>query len=199
MSSEKKESGAVDNTRQMFETWAAFDCLVYEFDRNDDGTYVNEHVQSMWIGYEQGDRERRRIAAANERIRQIAHEVIDILQAKSNTADDEELAENAFQLRDLLNETDADESLFERHVVPAWLAKETFAIQYNPNCPSRYLVRLPGFLSGSIDMKSYYREPPEGTKDALGFGNSIVEAAVKAKAEQESARVKVENNRRKRV
>lgn len=189
----------MSDIRARFETWAAFDCLVHEFDRKDDGTYENEHVQSMWIGYEEGDRERRRIAAANERIRQIAHEVIDILQTKSNRADDEELAENACQLRDLLNETDADETLFEKHGVPNWLARETFAIQHNPNCPSRYLVRLPGFLSGGIDMKSYYREPPEGTKDALGFGNSIVEAARKAKAERESARAKIESNRRKRA
>lgn len=70
------------------------------------------------------------------------------------------------------------------HVIPDWLVRETFAIQHNPNCPSRYLVRLPGHKCGFIDMKSYYVDPPEGTKDALGFGNSLAEAAEKARDNQ---------------
>ncbi|MBO0141454.1 hypothetical protein JZX87_09795 [Agrobacterium sp. Ap1] len=64
-------------------------------------------------------------------------------------------------------------------VVPEELLKLTFAIQYNPNCPSPWLVRLPG-KSGSIDMKPY-RDligiVPHQTGDVLGFGKTLEEAA----------------------
>lgn len=37
-----------------FEKWAALECQVSEFEKNEDGTYVNDNVQSMWIGYQGG-------------------------------------------------------------------------------------------------------------------------------------------------
>jgi len=52
------------------------------------------------------------------------------------------------------------------------LNKETYVVQHNPNCPSPFLVRLVGPESGIIDMK-YYDE----TKDILGFGKTLEEAA----------------------
>jgi hypothetical protein len=72
--------------------------------------------------------------------------------------------------------------------LPAWLMKMTFAIQHNPNCPRPFLVRLPGFHVGALDMKTYYG-PAEGrTKDALGFGTTAEEAAHAALAIIETAR-----------
>jgi len=66
-----------------------------------------------------------------------------------------------------------------REVLPPELLKLTFAIQHNPNCPSPWLVRLPG-KSGAIDMKPY--GDPLGlvrhqTGDILGFGKTLEEAA----------------------
>lgn len=52
------------------------------------------------------------------------------------------------------------------------LNKETYVVQHSPNCPSPFLVRLVGPESGVIDMK-YYDE----TKDILGFGKTLEEAA----------------------
>ncbi|MGF9564119.1 hypothetical protein AAIH70_11450 [Neorhizobium sp. BT27B] len=77
----------------------------------------------------------------------------------------------------------------ENHVagVPEDLLKLTFAIQHNPNCPSQWLVRLPG-KSGSIDMKPY-RDligiVPHQTGDILGFGKTLDEAARAALAASE--------------
>lgn len=72
-------------------------------------------------------------------------------------------------------------------VVPEDLLNLTFAIQYNPNCPSQWLVRLPG-KSGSIDMKPY-RDligiVPHQTGDVLGFGKTLDEAARAALAASE--------------
>jgi hypothetical protein len=71
--------------------------------------------------------------------------------------------------------------------VPEDLLKLTFAIQHNPNCPSQWLVRLPG-KSGSIDMKPY-RDligiVPHQTGDILGFGKTLDEAARAALAASE--------------
>ena len=66
------------------------------------------------------------------------------------------------------------------------LEKLTFAVQHNPNCPSPWLVRLPG--KGPIDMK-HYGDPlgltkPE-TGDILGFGKTFDEAADAALAVKE--------------
>jgi hypothetical protein len=63
--------------------------------------------------------------------------------------------------------------------VPEELLKWTFAVQHNPNCPSPYLVRLPG-KSGIIDMKPYgdgVGFVRHQTGDILGFGKTFAEAA----------------------
>ena len=56
----------------------------------------------------------------------------------------------------------------------------TFAVQHNPNCPSPWLVRMPG-KSMVIDMKPYASfgplEKDEMTGDILGFGKTFGEAA----------------------
>jgi hypothetical protein len=63
--------------------------------------------------------------------------------------------------------------------VPVELLRLTFAVQHNPNCPSPWLVRLPG-KSGTIDMKPY-RDVigivKHETGDRLGFGKTFAEAA----------------------
>jgi hypothetical protein len=62
--------------------------------------------------------------------------------------------------------------------VPAELLNQTFAVQYNRNCPSPWLVRMPKG-SAIIDMKPYSSFTPadELTVDALGFGKTFQEAA----------------------
>ena len=65
----------------------------------------------------------------------------------------------------------------------AQLGKLTFAVQHNPNCPSAWLVRLPG--QGPIDMKPYgdvLGLVAHQTGDILGFGKTFGEAARKALA-----------------
>ncbi|WP_175857908.1 hypothetical protein [Burkholderia anthina] len=72
----------------------------------------------------------------------------------------------------------AEESIFP---IPDWLLGETFALQYSPNCPSRFLVRLVGRQRARIDLKPYCTAPEDQlTHDALGFGKSLAEAAEKA-------------------
>lgn len=65
-------------------------------------------------------------------------------------------------------------------VVPEWMAKHTFAVQHNPNCPSPWLVRMPG-KSAVIDMKPYAtfgaQGPDQLTVDILGFGKTLADAA----------------------
>jgi hypothetical protein len=73
----------------------------------------------------------------------------------------------------------------QAQTVPAWLLELTFAVQYNPNCPSPFLVRMPGFNAGCIDNKSYYGGQ---TQDALGFGVTLEAAALAAYAVVEKAR-----------
>lgn len=69
---------------------------------------------------------------------------------------------------------------------PAWLLKETYAVQYSPNCPKPYLVRLVGAGKGQIDLKPYAWEME--TKDALGFGLTLAEAAENARQAQQTAK-----------
>lgn len=75
--------------------------------------------------------------------------------------------------------------------IPVWLPKKTFALQYNPNCPSPFLVRMVGKGKGCLDLKPYISitvrgEPKEElTQDALGFGKTLTEAAEKARKEAE--------------
>lgn len=67
-----------------------------------------------------------------------------------------------------------------------------YAVQHNPNCPAKYLVRLVG-KSGRIDLKPYGNHFPSvkrETGDVLGFGKTIDEAidnalAAAAPAKQE--------------
>lgn len=63
--------------------------------------------------------------------------------------------------------------------IPDWLLQKTFAVQHNPNCPSMFCVRLVGRGTGSLDY-----EIPSVTKDALGYGKTIEEAAENARSEQ---------------
>ena len=68
----------------------------------------------------------------------------------------------------------------------------TYAVQHNPNCPAKYLVRLVG-KSGRIDLKPYGNHFPSvkhETGDVLGFGKTLDEAidnaiAAAAPAKQE--------------
>lgn len=64
------------------------------------------------------------------------------------------------------------------HIVPEWLTRDTFALQYNTNCPSPFLVRLIGQGKGALDLQPYAGEGRTG--DALGFGATIEEAAQRA-------------------
>lgn len=61
--------------------------------------------------------------------------------------------------------------------VPAWLRRETFAVEYNPNCPSPYLVRLVGKGVGQITHDN---------RDARGYGQTLREAAIAALASRVS-------------
>ncbi len=63
--------------------------------------------------------------------------------------------------------------------VPAILLGMTFAVEYNPNCPSPWLVRMPG-AKAVIDHKSYVADAPFLTEDALGFGRTLAQAATNA-------------------
>ena len=56
--------------------------------------------------------------------------------------------------------------------VPAWLSAQTYRVEYNPNCPSPFLVRLVAKGRSRI----YGDE-----KDALGYGKTLDEAAEAAK------------------
>jgi hypothetical protein len=73
--------------------------------------------------------------------------------------------------------------------IPDWLLNSTFGVQYNPNCPSKWLVRLVG-IGGFLDWKHYAGKPPE-TKDAFGFGKTITEAAENARKMQTELRSKI--------
>lgn len=68
------------------------------------------------------------------------------------------------------------------NVVPEWLAAETFAVQHCPNCPKPYLVRLIARGRGLLDLKPYCGDPSNITRDVLGFGLTLQEAAEAARA-----------------
>jgi hypothetical protein len=82
-----------------------------------------------------------------------------------------------------------DEPKSDEETVPAWLLEKTFCVEYCPNCPKRWLVRMPG-KSAVIDKlpyrSSYIRGEarPPLTKDALGFGDTLEEAALIALNQQ---------------
>lgn len=75
----------------------------------------------------------------------------------------------------------------------------TFAVQHNPNCPSPWLVRLPGD-SLFIDFKPYYSLVSDDiTGDVLGFGKTFEEAADKALEEAEIHKTKRMNDLQNRI
>jgi len=59
--------------------------------------------------------------------------------------------------------------------VPAWLAKHTYRVEHNPNCPSPYLVRL--------IAKNKARIVGDKT-DACGYGKTLQQAAENARKTQ---------------
>lgn len=68
------------------------------------------------------------------------------------------------------------------------LCQLTFAIQHNPNCPHKFLIRLPG-KSGLIDLKPYRDQlgtRPHETGDILGFGKTLHDAFVAVRAALEA-------------
>lgn len=69
------------------------------------------------------------------------------------------------------------------------LYKLTHVVEYRPDCPSPFLVRLPG-ITAIIDKKSY-RE----TFDVLGFGQTLAEAARKAIAKKKRLKTSIRKNR----
>lgn len=64
--------------------------------------------------------------------------------------------------------------------IPAWLLLKTFHVQYSPNCPKQWLVRLIRRGQAKLDGLPYFGSPPP-TNDACGFGNSLEEAAENAR------------------
>ena len=66
------------------------------------------------------------------------------------------------------------------------ITAHTFAVQHNPNCPSPWLVRMPG-KSLIIDMKPrgvFGGSEDDLTDDILGYGKTFEEAADAALAQQ---------------
>ena len=74
---------------------------------------------------------------------------------------------------------EAEAAALRAEAFPEDLRGHTFVVQHNPNCPSPWLVRLPG-KSGRIDLKPYgHTFPPvkHETDDILGFGKTLDAAA----------------------
>lgn len=74
------------------------------------------------------------------------------------------------------------------------LEEKTFAVQHNPRCAYPYVVRLirPGAFC--LDMRPYNSFTGNHSKDILGFGKTLNQAAVaafKALHAAEKARKKV--------
>jgi len=67
----------------------------------------------------------------------------------------------------------------------AMLEQQTHVIEYSPNCRMRYLVRLVAPGEGYID-----KLPSGKTKDALGWGRTLKEAASRAFKRLETLRKK---------
>lgn len=88
--------------------------------------------------------------------------------------------------REVVAEYEALKTAAAAKAEPEWLAKETFAVQYSPNCPKPYLVRLVGRGQGGLDMKCYTNAGEQSSKDALGFGMSLAEAAENARTAREA-------------
>lgn len=78
--------------------------------------------------------------------------------------------EKAREMRQRLVELEAEVV----NVVSKEMLGKTFAVQHNPNCPSAFMVRLPG-KSAVIDLKLVTE-----TKDVFGYGHTLVEACKNA-------------------
>lgn len=63
------------------------------------------------------------------------------------------------------------------------LEQHTHVIEYNPNCHKLYLVRLVASSAGYID-----KLPPGKTKDILGYGRTLKDAASNAFRKSERLR-----------
>lgn len=77
--------------------------------------------------------------------------------------------------------------------IPDWLLEKTFCVEYSPNCVKKWLVRLAG-KSAVIDKRQYAltRDGSEEiTGDALGFGDTLEEAATAALNAQTLARERI--------
>jgi hypothetical protein len=73
--------------------------------------------------------------------------------------------------------------------IPDWLLEKTFCVEYSPNCVNKWLVRLPG-KSAVIDKRQYiFKDGMTG--DALGFGDTLEEAATAALNAQTLARERI--------
>jgi hypothetical protein len=68
------------------------------------------------------------------------------------------------------------------------LKNMTYVAEHSPNCPMRYLVRLPGIDKGVIDKKPYsaLTKEKDYTQDILGFGRTFKEAGRRALTKRES-------------
>jgi hypothetical protein len=60
------------------------------------------------------------------------------------------------------------------------LKETTYVVEHSPRCPKPYLVRLVGAEKGCIDKLPRWK-----TADALGYGQTLDEAAEKAFEAQE--------------
>jgi hypothetical protein len=65
------------------------------------------------------------------------------------------------------------------------LAEHTYAVQYSPNCPSPFLVRLVGKFAGKLDY-----DLSTETKDILGYGQTFEGAATEALAKYQEVHAK---------
>lgn len=59
---------------------------------------------------------------------------------------------------------------------PPWLLERTFVIEYSPVCHKQWMVRLIGHKRATIDKLPHNR-----SYDAIGYGDTLVEASTKAK------------------
>lgn len=60
-------------------------------------------------------------------------------------------------------------------VAPAWLLEKTHVVEYSPNCKRQFMVRLCGYGKPHID-----RLPVHESKNAIGFGSTLRDAAEQA-------------------
>jgi hypothetical protein len=72
-------------------------------------------------------------------------------------------------------------------IILARLYETTHVVEYSPNCVKRFLVRLGSINHPTIDKLPYYPEDNPPTKDMLGFGNTLAEAARVAFYKQDQA------------